>query len=317
MAKEKETEADTEEVELTEDDLAVIEEINEEPVDDTESDDEDVVDDSSDDVSTDEDDDSPSGNDEPSGEIGPEMAQMAANYGLNAGDFADEAALARTIGTFNAYGQQWNQSWQNQFPQGGGGEPVPIGYQFDFKEDYFDDDVIESLNNGLNSVAGNVQRQIDALSSYVQQHQQTFQGQNDADFAENEIVEFDSAVSSLSRKGTFGNGGYRDHEQGTKFAENRERLYDEAIQMADGYRIKGLPVPGVTELVRRADKLAFEKDHDNLNRRKTNNRLRRQSNRRIGGSSSEKSSNVSTADPTDDPILKEAWDGYMRDNGDT
>jgi len=26
---------------------------------------------------------------------------------------------------------------------------------------------------------------------------------------------------------------------------------------------------------------------------------------------------VSTADPTDDPILKEAWDGYMRDNGDT
>jgi hypothetical protein len=162
-----------------------------------------------------------------------------------------------------------------------------------------------------------VQKQIDALSSYVYQHQQTFQGQNDADFAENEIVEFDSAVSSLSRKGTFGDGGYRDHEQGTKFAKNRERLYDEAVQMADGYRIKGLSVPDVTELVRRADKLAFEKDHDNLNRRKTNNRLRRQSNRRIGGSSSEKSSNVSTADPTDDPILKEAWDGYMRDNGDT
>ena len=316
MAKEKENDQEEEPVELNEDDMAVIDDINNESDEDTDEDG--FADDDSGEVDAGEDDDSPSGDDEPDGEISPDMVQMAANYGLNAGDFADEAALARTLGTFNAYGQQWNQAWQNQQqPQGEEGEPAPVGYQFGFKEDYFDDDVVEALNNGLNSVAGDTQRQIEQLAAYVFQHQQAFQGQSDAAFAENEITEFDSAVSSLSRKGTFGDGGYRDHEQTTKFAKNRERLYDKAVFMADGYRSKGLPVPDVTELVRQADKLEFEKDHDKLNRRRANNRIRRQANRRIGGSSGEKSSNASAKDPVDSPALKEAWDGFMQENGDT
>ena len=202
MAKEKEEEP----VELNEDDMAVIDEINNESDEDTEDDG--LADDDSGEVDAGEDDDSPSGDDEPDGEISPDMVQMAANYGLNAGDFADEAALARTLGTFNAYGQQWSQAWQNQQqPRGEEGEPAPVGYQFGFKEDYFDDDVIEALNDGLNSVAGDTQRQIEQLAAYVFQHQQAFQGQSDAAFAEHEITEFDSAVSSLSRKSTFGDGG--------------------------------------------------------------------------------------------------------------
>ena len=316
MAKEKENDQEEEPVELNEDDMAVIDEINNESDEDTEDDG--FADDDSGEVDAGEDDDSPSGDDEPDGEISPDMVQMAANYGLNAGDFADEAALARTLGTFNAYGQQWNQAWQNQQqPRGEEGEPAPVGYKFGFKDDYFDDDVIEALNDGLNSVAGDTQRQIEQLAAYVFQHQQAFQGQSDAAFAEHEITEFDSAVSSLSRKSTFGDGGYRDHEQTTKFAKNRERLYDKAVFMADGYRAKGLPVPDVTELVRQADKLAFEKDHDKLNRRRANNRIRRQANRRVGGSSGEKSSNASANDPVDSPALKEAWDGFMQENGDT
>ena len=314
MAKDKEQEES--EVELTEDDMAVIEEINESPDDNTDEDD--FADDDSGDVESDadEDDVSPSGDNEPSSDIRPEMAQMAANYGLDAGDFANEDALARTLSSFNAYGQTWQQAWQSQVPQQDGEDPSPRGYQFDLKDDYFDDDVITALNNGLNSVAGDTQRQIEALSAYVFQHQQAFQGQKDADFAENEIAQFDSAVSSLNRNGTFGEGGYRDHEQVTSFAKNRERLYDEAVQLADGYRLKNLTVPDVGELVRRADLLAFEGDHEKLNRRRANNRIRRQAGRRIGGSSSEKSSNVSADDPVDSPVLKEAWDGFMQDNGD-
>ena len=78
----------------------------------------------------------------------------------------------------------------------------------------------------------------------------------------------------------------------------------------------GLPVPDVGELVHRADLLAVEWDHEKLNRRRANNRIRGQAGRRIGGSSSDKSSNVSADDPVDSPVLKEAWDGFMQENGD-
>ena len=70
------------------------------------------------------------------------------------------------------------------------------------------------------------------------------------------------------------------------------------------------------DLVNQAYRTTFSNEVDNQSRKSFNNRLRKQAKRRLGSGSSAKKTSVPTDDPVDNPLLKEAFDGFLKDNGD-
>ena len=72
----------------------------------------------------------------------------------------------------------------------------------------------------------------------------------------------------------------------------------------------------MSELVNQAYRTAFSSEVDNQSRKSFNNRVRRQAKRRLGSGSSANRTSVPTDDPVDNPALKEAYEGFLRDNGD-
>ena len=79
-----------------------------------------------------------------------------------------------------------------------------------------------------------------------------------------------------------------------------------------------MPVPAMSELVRRAEKLAFEKELDQYRAQTRNARLAKQSQQRLGSgkrSSSFQSSGAWDGETVDNPVLKEAWDRMLSERG--
>ncbi len=316
-------ETEVEEVELTESDLAVIDEINDErsgndefediSVEETEETSQNVYDESVEQSTV-----------EPT--ISSEMRQAAEYYGLNADDFGSQEALSRVVDQFILGEQQFNELYsaqqQARNPQG---DNVPSAQQV--AEQFrigLGDDYDEGLRNAIDQLAYNIvgtfNQQVSGLQnqiSYQQQFVDQAYREQSQSLAQGQLDQFNNAVSSLKHKNLFGDQPFQDMDPNSKEARNMSQLYDQIAILATGYQQSGIQVPDYQSLVEQSYRALFGNEIDSLNQRRTNDRLRKAAKRRLGGGKSTAQTEAPPSDdPVNDPALKEAYDNFLRENGD-
>ena len=315
------TSEETEEVELTEKDLDVIDEINQEnePEETTGGDDEQSV--ATREV------DEPQFSQDAEADADPaddNLVKWANYYGINPDDYSNEDALRRQVASTSRYYQQVRQAQQlqqqptQQAPTDTQEEQVAKQFRIGLGDDYD-----EGLREKINELATEMQQHYDSQMAVLAQAvlgQQEFIGsrqqeQKTAQY-KSELDSFNDAVGTIGNKELFGESGYQDLAQGSTESRNREQLYDQVLVLASGYQQQGRQIPAMGDLVNQAYRTTFSNEVDNQSRKSFNNRLRKQAKRRLGSGSSAKKTSVPTDDPVDNPLLKEAFDGFLKDNGD-
>tara|TARA_R110002020_G_scaffold25606_14_gene83162 strand:- start:189 stop:1154 length:966 start_codon:yes stop_codon:yes gene_type:complete len=315
------TSEETEEVELTEKDLDVIDEINQEnePEETIGGDDEQSV--------TTREVDEPQFSQDAEVDADPaddNLAKWANYYGINPDDYSNEDALRRQVASTSRYYEQVRQAQQlqqqptQQAPTDTQEEQVAKQFRVGLGDDYD-----EGLREKINELAGEMQQHYDSQMAVLAQAvlgQQEFIGsrqqeQRTAQY-KSELDSFNDAVGTIGNEELFGESGYQDLAQGSTESRNREQLYDQVLVLASGYQQQGRQMPAMGDLVNQAYRTTFSNEVDNQSRKSFNNRLRKQAKRRLGSGSSAKKTSVPTDDPVDNPALKEAFEGYLKDNGD-
>ena len=317
------TNEEEQEVELTEKDMEVIDDINQEnePEETPGSTDEDSG------AAEEVDEPQPAQEAEPDDVPGDDnLVQWANYYGINPNDYANEDALRRHVEATGRYYQQVQQMQQIQQQQNvqqtptdtQGGQAAAKKFTVGLDEDYD-----PGLREKINDLAAEMQQHYDGQMAILAQAlagQQAFIGeqQQQAQAAEyrSELDSFNDAVGKIGNGGLFGESSYQDLQQGSAEAQNRERLYDQVLVLATGYHQQGKQMPSMGDLVEQAYRTTFSNEVDNRNRRSFNDRVRKQAKRRLGSGSSSKKTSIPTDDPVDNPVLKEAFEGFLKDNGD-
>ena len=318
-----EEEQEVEEVTLTDSDMAVIEELNEERSGEEVSVDDDIsveeteetsqdIDTGSVDVST------------PDDSIPADMLQAAQYYGLNADDFSGKESLARVIDQFIVNEQNVMNHYANQQYQQQQGGQVPS--QQDIADQFrigLGDDYDEGLRSAIDKLAGDITGSFDQRMSNLQDqiaYQQQFVDQayveQSKSMAQSQIDQFDSAVSNLKHKGLFGDKSFQDLDPNSKEAQNMSKLFDQMTVLATGYQNSGQQTPAYQQLMEQAYRAIFGSEIESLSRRRTNDRLRKAAKRKLGGGQSINKVSVPSDDPVNDPHLKEVFEGYLKENGD-
>ena len=311
------------EVELTDKDLDVIEEINEENEQEETTGATEETSGSTSEV------DEPQPAQEAESDDTPDadnLVQWANYYGINPGDYANEEALRRHVEATGRYYQQAQQAQQLQQQQYAQQTPTDTqGEQTAAKrfEIGLDEDYDEGLKDKINLLAADMKAHYDGQMSVLAQavlSQQEFIGgqQQQVQTAQykSELDSFNDSVGELGNGSMFGENSYQELQQGSSESQNREQLYDQVLVLAAGYQQQGRQVPPMGDLVNQAYRTTFSGEVDNQNRKSFNSRVRKQAKRRLGSGSSSKKTSVPTDDPVDSPVLKEAFDGFLKDNGD-
>ena len=253
------------------------------------------------------------------------LVQWANYYGMNPDDYANEEALRRHVEATGRYYQQSQQMQQlqqqqsaQQFPTDAQEGQVAKQFKINLGEDYD-----EGLRDKIDELAADMQTHYDSqmavLARAITSQQQFIGGQQQEAQTERyrgELDSFNDAVGEIGNDGLFGKIGYQDLGEGSNEANNREQLYDQVLVLATGYQQQGRQIPEMGDLVNQAYRTAFSSEVDNQSRKSFNNRVRKQAKRRLGSGSSANKTSVPTDDPVDNPVLKDAFDGFLKDNGD-
>tara|TARA_R100000458_G_C8278157_1_gene254031 strand:+ start:6753 stop:7727 length:975 start_codon:yes stop_codon:yes gene_type:complete len=323
MPDDLELEAD-EPVELTEKDLAVIDEVNQE------NEPEETIGGADDDSGTSPEVDEPQDVQDVEPDVedpgyDENLVQWANHYGINPSDYANEDALRRHVESTGRYYQQAQQAYQQQQQQYAQENPAEtqgerIARQFNVG---LDDDYDEGLRDAINGLAAEMQQhydgQLEVLAQALLDQQQFIGGQQQQQQSaeyKKELDSFNEAVGDLGNERLFGESSYEDLSEGSLEAQNRENLYDQVLVLASGYQTQGKAIPSMSDLVSQAYHAAFSGEIENQSRKSFNDRVRNQAQRRLGTGASTKKARVPTDDPVDNPVLKEAFEGFLKENGD-
>ena len=332
MPEEVNEEVQEEEITLTEDDLAVIDEVeatDEEPQeieqsDSVESEPELVVD------------DEPSIDDDVSGQtFNPDLVARAQQYGLDPNGFANEEQLNYVVDQFNQGNDQLYQ-WQNWYQNQLQTQQTQTAEQYRTQQPQFrvdlSDDYDEGLRTAIDQMAAQMQsyydQQLDVVArsildqqdriAYQQQYVSQAEAYQQQQHAASELDQFNNAVSRLDNQALFGDASYQELEPGSQQAQNMERLFDQVNVLAAGYEAQGLLVPQQDELVKQAYHTVFGEQISNQHRQRFNDRARRNSRRRLG-SGATTAAQPELADDVDElvnsEVLKEFYDSAISDNG--
>ena len=332
MPEEVNEEVQEEEITLTEDDLAVIDEVeatDEEPQeieqsDSVESEPESVVD------------DEPSIDDDVSGQtFNPDLVARAQQYGLDPNGFANEEQLNYVVDQFNQGNDQLYQ-WQNWYQNQLQTQQTQTAEQYRTQQPQFRVDLSEDYDEGLRTaidqMAAQMQsyydQQLDVVArsildqqdriAYQQQYVSQAEAYQQQQHAASELDQFNNAVSRLDNQALFGDSSYQELEPGSQQAQNMERLFDQVNVLAAGYEAQGLLVPQQDELVKQAYHTVFGEQISNQHRQRFNDRARRNSRRRLG-SGATTAAQPELADDVDElvnsEVLKEFYDSAVSDNG--
>jgi hypothetical protein len=325
---EETAEVGTEEVELTDRDLDVIDKVEEEFEENRSDDDEKsvVVDDAGVDASA-----ASEKAEKEEVKQEDELAARARSYGLDPDAFTSREALEQNVGAveqsyaqFYAYQQQQQQQAQSQYPvqqnQDQQQSVAPVEFKIDLDEDY-DEGLRDAINGMADKMSGHFNNQMEVLAQHILNQQQyvgRFANQEQMLQQQAELDDFDTAVQSLESGNLFGSSKYQETETGSEAAQNMEQLYDRAYTLASGYVSQGQEVPPMKELVEQAYRVVFSNEVDNQNRQRFNNRMRKASNRRLGGGRSTKETGplLGEDEIANDPVLKDAYNGFLKENGD-
>tara|TARA_Y100001938_G_scaffold150823_1_gene243639 strand:- start:779 stop:1747 length:969 start_codon:yes stop_codon:yes gene_type:complete len=319
---EEQDSAEVEEVSLTEEDMAVIDEINAEhspeEVEETEDISVEETEETSQDISTGSVEEST-----PEQTIPNDMLQAAQYYGIDPSDFNSQESLARVIDQF-IVNEQNVVNYYAQQQQSQPGDLVPsaeeIAEQFKIG---LGDDYDEGLREAINKLAGNITGSFDSRLAQLQDqiaYQQQFVDQayieQSKQMAQGQIDQFDNAVSGLKHKALFGDKPYQELDPNSKEAVNMSRLFDQMTVLANGYQASGQAVPQYNDLVQQAYRAVFGNEIESLNRRRTNDRLRKAASRKLGGGQGTRKVATVSDDPVNNVHLKEVFEGYLKENGD-
>ena len=332
MPEEVNEEVQEEEITLTEDDLAVIDEVeatDEEPQEIEQSD---SVDSESELVV----DDEPSIDDDVSGQtFNPDLVARAQQYGLDPNGFATEEQLNYVVDQFNQGNDQLYQ-WQNWYQNQLQTQQTQTAEQYRTQQPQFRVDLSEDYDEGLRTaidqMAAQMQtyydQQLDVVArsildqqdriAYQQQYVSQAEAYQQQQNAASELDQFNNAVSRLDNQTLFGDSSYQELEPGSQQAQNMERLFDQVNVLAAGYEAQGLLVPQQDELVKQAYHTVFGEQISNQHRQRFNDRARRNSRRRLG-SGATTAAQPELADDVDElvnsEVLKEFYDSAVSDNG--
>ena len=314
-------------IELTDDDYAVIDEVNSEysPEETSEEVESDIVED--DITSEDEYSDVEESVTEQPSSTGYSREQLdgaAAHYGLDPTKFSSDEALVNAlevVGQTQGQLQEWNQWYQQQ-------QQEPEQYDESSEDSTFrvnlDEDYDEGLRNAIDDVAARMQQHYDG---HIQNLYDTVQGQQyyvnqlqqqeQAQQVTGHIDVFNQSIQKLGESSLFGDGDYMSLETGSQEAQNMEAIYDRATVIATGYQAQGVQVPPMDELVEQAYASVFSNEIQQLAQRRANDRVRKASARRLGSGASVSSETMpmSADDPLENPVLKEFYENAMRENG--
>jgi hypothetical protein len=310
-------------VELTDKDFAVIDEVNEENEPDE------TVEGADESSGAPEEVDEPQSARDPGPDDDPgdddSLVQWANYYGINPDDYSTEDALRKHVEATGQYYQQAQQAHEYQQQQYA--QENAAAAQAEYTPRQFnvglDDDYDEGLRDAINGLATDMQQHYDGQLEVLAQallNQQQFIGGQQAEARSHEyraeLDSFDESVRELGNDGLFGEANYENLTAGSGEALNRERLYDQMLVLASGYQSQGQGIPPMDSLVQQAYQTAFTTEVENQSRKSYNARVRRQAKTRLGSGSTSKRAAVPTDDPVDNLVLKEAFDGFMKDNGD-
>tara|TARA_R100000781_G_scaffold78340_2_gene48556 strand:+ start:1826 stop:2797 length:972 start_codon:yes stop_codon:yes gene_type:complete len=314
-------------IELTAQDMAVIDDVNddyneEETSEEVESD---IV---ADDITSEDEysDVEESVTEEPSstGYSREQLDGAAAHYGLDPTKFNSDEALVNAlevVGQTQGQLHEWNQWYQQQ-------QQEPEQYDESSEDSTFrvnlDEDYDEGLRDAIDDVAARMQQHYDGhiqnlyntvqgQQYYVNQLQQQEQSQQ----VTGHIDVFNKSIQNLGESSLFGDGDYMSLETGSQEAQNMEAVYDRATVIATGYQAQGMEVPAMNDLVEQAYASVFSNEIKQQAQRRANDRVRKASARRLGSGSSVSSQTMpmSGEDPLENPLLKEFYENAMRENG--
>ncbi len=332
MPEEINEESQEEEITLTEDDLAVIDEVEADHEESHEIEQSDSVDSEPEPVVNDE----PSINDDVSGQtFNPDLVARAQQYGLDPHGFANEEQLNYVVSEFNKGNDnlyQWQNWYQNQLQtQQAQTAETYRSQQPQFRVD-LSDDYDEGLRLAIDQMAMQMQsyydQQLDTVArsildqqdriAYQQQYVSQAEAYQQQQYAAGELDQFNSAVSRLDDQTLFGDSPYQELVPGSQEAQNMERLFDQVNVLAAGYEAQGLLAPQQEELVKQAYHTVFGEQISNQHRQRFNDRARRNSRRRLG-SGATTAAQPELAEDVDElvnsEVLREFYDSALTDNG--
>lgn len=214
--------------------------------------------------------DEPSGDDEQPAEEGEEtpaddsfdesLLKQAEEYGFSRDEakaFRDKDSLTKAMTALDrqlsAFGRQSRQTQQapTQTPkqeQAPTPAPTPTDVpelKIDLPDDYGPEikDVVNNIANHFKARTERVEMALrDAYGALQQQAHVT------------RVNMFDSALATLNRKELYGEGPSLQLDPSSPEYKARDEVFDEMEALVAGYQSKGRPLPGIAELVRRAER---------------------------------------------------------------
>jgi hypothetical protein len=225
--------------------------------------------------------------------------------------WAEHAAMQRWMQT-----QQPAQAPAQAAPVPPPGQPVPVEVPFklNLNTDEYPPELIEQVNTAFQQIHeyySPLQNQVRELQQFAEQQRFHAEQAKQAEI----FNEFHHSVQSLQHKQLFGDDpATLNQEQ----ALNVRKLYDHASALADGYAMRGMQVPPMGELVRRAERIAFEKELDTYKSQTRNARLAKQAGQKLGSggrSASFQPRGDWDGDTVDNPVLKDAWERMIAEQG--
>jgi hypothetical protein len=264
----------------------------------------------------------------------PYLVNRAQAYGLDPNAFASEEVLSQILDGFdngNAQLSQWenwyqqyngqqNDQQQGDFPQHDGQAQSGVQpFSINLDDDY-DEGLKDAINGLANQMHGHYSQQFEILAGELLRQQGAVnyaQNQQQIAAAQGYLDSFNGAVDSLDNSRLFGGESYETLEPGSSHAQNRERLYDQIRVLEEGYYASGQQPPDYDLLVEQAYHSAFGNEIEKINRDRFNDRMRKASKRRLGsGTSTAQPAGPNPEDPVNNPVLKEVYEDMLKENGD-
>jgi hypothetical protein len=253
-------------------------------------------------------------------EVSPELAIRGQRFGIEPTSFKNSSEFNAAVTAFEQKYLETLQYQQRQQAQADGTDvPSAPEFKLDLGDDY-DEGLQEAINKQLAAMQEFYDGQLSGVTQQLQQQSQWVEYQRQAAEAQQvrqEIEAFDEAISSLDRTDVFGEGSSETLGNDRDEMKARQAVYDQAIILRNGHLALGKQPPELKELVRQADSIVHADEIKESARRQINDRLRRQGNKRLGSGSTSKRQTLPSDDIVDSPVLKEAWESYMKDNGTT
>lgn len=263
------------------------------------------------------------------GGITDDLRSRAQDYGLNPDLFENAEQLEQQMLSldqrFAREASNWRNQQQQQYqqpyaqPQASPQhqqhqqqDTLPeVPFQLDLDPEEYPDGLVEKFNGVLKQIHESyspLRDQVKQLQDHITYQQQQYQQQEQMRV----IEEFEDAVTTLGHKQLFGEKGSANATQ----SNNLQRLFAEADALAAGYQMRGMQVPPMKELVRRAEQLAFANELKDYHARTANARLQKQAGQKLGsGRRAPIHEGDWDGEPEENPVLKAKWNELMQEVG--